>query len=125
MNDEMEAAMRWLIANRMKRKSRSAAKPNQAPPDSVFSLGSPQKWFQKALKEAGIPPGRWHDGRHTAGTRMAQQGRELKTIMEVLGHTTPQAALRYQHMADEQRRAAVAGLSQAARSATQGTSQRA
>lgn len=116
MNGEMEAAMRWLQANPMKRKSRSAAKPNLAPVDSVFSLGSPQKWFKKALKEASMKPGRWHDGRHTVGTRMAQQGRGLKTIMEVLGHTTPQAALGYQHMADGQRRAAVAGLSRAARS---------
>jgi integrase len=117
MNEEMEAALLWLQANPMKRKSRSAAKPNRAPADSVFALSNPRKWLQKALDEAGITSKfRWHDTRHTVGTRMAQQGTELKTIMEVMGHTTPQAALGYQHMADENRRPAVAGLTRAARS---------
>jgi integrase len=120
MNEDVEAALRWLKANPMKRKSRSATKPNQAPEDSVFALGNSRKWLQKALKEAGITSKfRWHDTRHTVGTRMAQQGRELKTIMEVLGHTTHQAALGYQHMADKQRRDAVKGLSRAARSVRQ------
>jgi integrase len=117
MNSEMEAAMHRLLANPMKRRSRSTAKPNQAPADSVFSLADPRGWLRKALEEAGITSKfGWHDTRHTVGTRMAQQGSELKTIMEVLGHTTPQAALGYQHMADKQRRAAVEGLSQSARS---------
>jgi integrase len=120
MNEDVEAAMHWLQANPMKRKSRSAAKPNQAPADSVFSLSNPRKWLQKALKEAGITSKfRWHDTRHTVGTRMAQEGVELKTIMEVMGQTTPQAALGYQHMADKQRRAAVVGLSRAGRTAAQ------
>ncbi len=126
MNEEAEAALRWLQANPMKRKSRSAAQPNQAPADSVFALADPKGWLKKALKEAGITSKfRWHDTRHTVGTRMAQRGTELKTIMEILGQTTPQAALGYQHMADKQRRVAVEGLSRTARSAKPLTSEHA
>jgi integrase len=124
MNEDAEAALHWLQANPMKRKSRSAAQPNQAPADSVFALANPKGWLKKALKEAGITSKfRWHDTRHTVGTRMAQEGVELKTIMEVMGQTTPQAALGYQHMADKQRRAAVVGLSRAGRAAAQLNSQ--
>ena len=120
LNEDAEAALRWLKANPMKRKSRSGAQPNQAPADSVFSLANPRKWLQKALKEAGITAKfRWHDTRHTVGTRMGQEGVALKTIMEVLGQKTPQAALGYQHMADKQRNAAVGGLSRAGRAAAQ------
>jgi len=94
LNEEAEAALRWLQANPMKRKSRSAAQPNQAPADSVFSLANPRKWLQKALKEAGITAKfRWHDTRHTVGTRMVQEGVGLKTIMEVLGRRLPKRPL--------------------------------
>jgi integrase len=44
---------------------------------------------------------RLHDLRHLAGTLTAQAGATLKETMDRLGHTTPNAALRYQHVAAE------------------------
>ena len=42
---------------------------------------------------------RWHDLRHTGAVLAAQTGATLAELMGRLGHTTPGAALRYQHAA--------------------------
>lgn len=42
---------------------------------------------------------RWPDLRHLAGTLTAQAGATLRETMDRLGHSSPQAALRYQHVA--------------------------
>ena len=51
---------------------------------------------------------RFHDLRHLAGTLNAQAGATIKEAMRRLGHSTPDAALRYQHAVDE-RDGAIAG----------------
>jgi len=40
---------------------------------------------------------RFHDCRHTFGSRLGMAGTDLKTIMEIMGHKTPKMALRYLH----------------------------
>ena len=40
---------------------------------------------------------RFHDCRHTFGSRLGMNGSDLKTIMEIMGHKTPKMAMRYQH----------------------------
>ena len=40
---------------------------------------------------------RFHDCRHTFGSRLGMNGSDLKTIMEIMGHKTPRMAMRYQH----------------------------
>jgi integrase len=42
---------------------------------------------------------RFHDLRHTAGSRLGMAGVDLKTIMEIMGHKTHKMAMRYQHPA--------------------------
>lgn len=44
---------------------------------------------------------RFHDLRHLAGTLNAQAGATVKEAMHRLGHSSPAAALRYQHAVDE------------------------
>ena len=65
--------------------------------------------FDKARSEAGLA--RWetvdgllvkvnfrfHDCRHTFGSRLGMNGTDLKTIMEIMGHKTARMAMRYQH----------------------------
>lgn len=61
--------------------------------------------FWYAIKEAGlirIEKGqkarfRFHDLRHTFGSRLGMAGVDLKTIMEIMGHKTVKVAMRYQH----------------------------
>jgi integrase len=55
--------------------------------------------FYAARVEAGVPTLRWHDLRHTGAVLAAQTGATLAELMARLGHSTPTAALRYQHAA--------------------------
>lgn len=55
--------------------------------------------FYRAREKAGRPDLRWHDLRHSGATLAAQTGATLAELMARLGHSTPQAAMRYQHAA--------------------------
>ena len=48
----------------------------------------------------GFESVRLHDLRHLAGTMTTQAGGTLQEIMDRLGHSTPTAAMRYQHVAN-------------------------
>ena len=48
---------------------------------------------------AGRPDLRCHDLRHTGAAFAAQTGATIAELMGRLGHTTPGAAMRYQHAA--------------------------
>ncbi len=50
---------------------------------------------------------RFHDLRHTFGSRLGMAGVDVKTIMEIMGHKTYKMALRYQHPAPDHKRKAV------------------
>jgi integrase len=56
--------------------------------------------FYKAREAAGRPDLRWHDLRHTGAVLAASTGATLAELMGRLGHSTPGAALRYQHAAE-------------------------
>ena len=53
----------------------------------------------RARSVAGRPDLRVHDLRHTGAVLAAQSGATLAWLMARIGHSTPQAALRYQHAA--------------------------
>lgn len=55
--------------------------------------------FYPAREAAGRPDLRWHDLRHTGAVLAAATGATLAELMARLGHSTPGAALRYQHAA--------------------------
>ncbi|BDY31387.1 tyrosine-type recombinase/integrase [Mycolicibacterium mageritense] len=57
------------------------------------------RYFYRARTAAGREDLRWHDLRHTGAVLAAQTGATLAELMARLGHSTPQAALRYQHQA--------------------------
>jgi integrase len=57
------------------------------------------KVYYPAREAAGRPDLRWHDLRHTGAVLAAQTGATLAELMGRLGHTTPGAAMRYQHAA--------------------------
>lgn len=57
-------------------------------------LGDFKKSWETAKRKAGISV-RWHDLRHTAGTDMYRQTKDLKKVAELLGHTTTRMAERY------------------------------
>lgn len=53
--------------------------------------------FYKARESADRPDLRFHDLRHTGAVLAAQTGATLAELMARLGHSTPAAAMRYQH----------------------------
>ena len=67
--------------------------------------------FYPARAKAGRPDLRWHDLRHTGAVLAASTGASLAELMARLGHSTPGAALRYQHAAADRDRAIAEALS--------------
>lgn len=55
--------------------------------------------FDKGRQKAKWP-GRFHDLRHSGAVMAAQTGATLAELMQRLGHSTPGAAMRYQHAAE-------------------------
>jgi integrase len=53
------------------------------------------KVFQRTLRAAGVRQVRFHDLRHTFGTRMAASGVPMRTLQEWMGHADIATTLRY------------------------------
>jgi integrase len=76
-----------------------------------------ERWISplKAIREAFVRAGIYEKGklthaiRHTVATRMLQQGVDIETVRDVLGHADVTTTARYLHVVDERKRAA-AGL---------------
>lgn len=73
-----------------------------------------QRHWYKARKAAGREDLRWHDLRHSGAVLAAATGASLAELMARLGHSTPQAAMRYQHAAQGRDREIAALLSKLA-----------
>jgi integrase len=69
------------------------------------------KVYYPARAKAGRPDLRFHDLRHTGAVLAAATGATLAELMARLGHSTPGAAMRYQHAAAERDRVIAAALS--------------
>ena len=82
----------------------------------VFKRANGENWgqirtaFEAAAKRAALPDFRFHDLRHTCGSHLAQRGRPLKEIQEVLGHKSFSMTLRYAHLSPMHLRTAVESL---------------
>lgn len=70
--------------------------------------------FYKARDKANRPDLRFHDLRHSGAVLAAATGATLAELMARLGHSTPQAAMRYQHAAQGRDRQIAALLSRLA-----------
>lgn len=70
--------------------------------------------FCRAREAAGRPDLRLHDLRHTGAVLAAQTGATLAELMKRLGHSTPAAAMRYQHAAQDRDKAIAEALSRMA-----------
>lgn len=65
-----------------------------------------------ALKRAkandpGFPDITIHDLRHTAGTHLLEQGADLRTVADILGHADIRMTTKYTHPSEQQKRKAV------------------
>jgi integrase len=71
------------------------------------------KW-RDARNAVGMPGFRFHDLRHTGNTLAAATGASTRELMSRLGHSSPRAALRYQHATAERDRGIANALSELA-----------
>ena len=65
------------------------------------------KGFKKALERAGIENFRFHDLRHTVGTRLVANGADLQTVKQYLAHSDLKTTQRYLHPVSDNIRKAV------------------
>lgn len=66
---------------------------------SQIHLSTLRKHFRRSCAAAGRPDLRWHDLRHSGAVMAAQAGATMADLMARLGHSSADAALRYQHTA--------------------------
>ena len=57
--------------------------------------------FRDALAKASIPAFRFHDLRHTFGTRLLRKTRNLKLVSTLMGHKSIETTMRYAHILDD------------------------
>jgi len=80
----------------------------QMAPSTLYAV------FFPAREKAGRPDLNFHDLRHTGATLAAVSGATLKELMSRLGHSTPAAAMIYQHAAADRDKVIAEALSKLA-----------
>lgn len=86
--------------------------PSAGDPERQLAHSALNKVFLRARERAGRDDLAFHDLRHTGAVLAAATGATLAELMSRLGHTTPAAAMRYQHAAADRDRVIAAALSQ-------------
>ena len=81
-------------------------------PDTGTRYTDVKKSFSAACREAGITDFRFHDLRHTFGTRLADAGVDVVKIKELMGHASIVTTMRYIHATDKGKRGAIVVLSE-------------
>ena len=61
-----------------------------------------QREWLKLVKKAEINAIRFHDLRHTVGTRLAEQGIPINVVKEYMAHSDVKTTMQYVHTASEQ-----------------------
>ena len=80
-------------------------------PDTNMPYNDIKKSFHTVLKKAGIEDFRFHDFRHTAATRMLEKGADIRTVQEILGHSSVSVTERYTHTNAKLKKSAIELLS--------------
>ncbi len=88
--------------------------PSGADPDRWLQSKALYTDYRKARAAAGRDDLRWHDLRHSGAVLAATAGATLAELMARLGHSTPAAAMRYQHAAKGRDHAVAAKMSELA-----------
>lgn len=70
-------------------------------------LRSGRDWFEPAVEAANLKDYTWHCNRHTFASRLVMAGVDIRTVAQLMGHSTIQMTMRYAHLAPEHSQAAV------------------
>ncbi|MCA1194888.1 tyrosine-type recombinase/integrase [Saccharopolyspora sp. 6V] len=99
-HEEQQQAERELAGNEWHEGGFMFTQPNGKPLDPRRDL---DEW-KELLTEAGVREARLHDARHTAATTLLILGVPDRTVMDLMGWSTPSMKKRYMHVTDEIRR---------------------
>lgn len=114
INDELLAVL-WDLPSR---RTSPWVFPNATGTGPVNGRAFDRLVFRPALQRAGIRDLRWKDLRHSFATRLRMRDTDLKSIGELLGHTTTRMTERYAHAAPGHLHAIVQRISRPASSPT-------
>jgi site-specific recombinase XerD len=64
-------------------------------------------WFEDAIEKAGINDFHLHDVRHTFASQLIMEGVDIRTVQELMGHWDIKTTMKYSHLAEAHRKAAV------------------
>jgi len=81
-------------------------------PRTQKQLTDVKKGFKAAREAAGIKNLHFHDLRHTTATRLAENGNDIITIAEIMGHKDLRMTKRYTHATSKSKRRAIESLEQ-------------
>jgi len=70
-------------------------------------LRSARDWFEPAVEKAGLKNYTWHCNRQTFASRLVMAGVDIRTVAQLMGHSTIQMTMRYAHLAPEHAQMAV------------------
>lgn len=70
-------------------------------------LRSARDWFEPAVEKAGLKDYTWHCNRHTFASRLVMAAVDIRTVAQLMGHSTIQMTMRYSHLAPDHTQAAV------------------
>ena len=79
-------------------------------PDTGTRYTDVKKSFSAVCRKANITDFRFHDLRHTFGTRLADAGVDVVKIKELMGHASIVTTMRYIHATDQGKRGAITVL---------------
>ncbi len=82
------------------------------PKGGILRRNNFNETWRKACVAAGVPDAHFHDLRHTGGTLAATTGATIKELMARLGHSSPRAAMIYQHATRDRDKTIADGLGQ-------------
>lgn len=91
----------------------AALGPQVAGPVFTYKGAAIKTWktaWRAALRRAGIEGFRWHDLRHTVGSRLVREGVDISVVQEILGHADIHTTRRYVHHAPGAKKDALSRL---------------
>lgn len=104
----MVKPLRMVIAARLESMTDDPWAPIVPAPEGGFlDYSRDYKMWQAALKAAGVPKVRVHDGRHTTGTLLRAAGVEPRIIQVILGHNSAAMTEHYSHVGRDEARTSV------------------
>lgn len=76
-------------------------------PETDMPYNDIKRSFHAVLEKAHIENFRFHDLRHTAATRMLEKGADIRTVQEILGHSSVLVTQRYTHSTPQYKKSAI------------------